>query len=128
MLALSESCPRLRTVSLSGASGPPKFTGTGLIALSRGCPDLTQLDLDRNHTIGDAAILSLAERCHKLQSVTLFANGLLTSCMRATGVRSGHHIDYINWRETYQRLCQSVTHARSPPVENSYLRGLPELD
>ena len=79
MVALADSCPRLRTVSLSDRRSSPKFTDTGLVALSRGCPDLTELDLDRNHTVGDAAILSLAEHCHKLQSVTLFANGLLTS-------------------------------------------------
>ena len=79
MLALSDSCPRLQTVSLSDRRSSPKFTDAGLIALSCGCPDLTKLDLDRNHNIRDAAILSLAEHCHKLESVTLFANGLLTS-------------------------------------------------
>lgn len=79
MVALSESCPRLKTVTLSEHRSSPKFTDAGLIALSHGCPDLTQLYIHRTHTITDTAILTLAEHCHKLHSLTLSANGLITS-------------------------------------------------
>ena len=78
MMALAESCTRIQTVSLGG-SNPAKFSDAGLIALSRGCPDLTELDLSHAHTITDAAVLSLAEHCHKFYSVTLSGNGLITS-------------------------------------------------
>ena len=79
MVALAENRPRLKTVTLSEHRSSPKFTDIGLIALSRGCPDLTQLYIHGAHSITDAAVLSLAEHCHKLKSIYTSENDLITS-------------------------------------------------
>ena len=77
LCALGSSCPRLKRVELGYHEAD--FTDQGLIALSRGCPDLTDLGLHHASNITDTAILSFAERCHKLKSICIAKNNIITS-------------------------------------------------
>lgn len=78
LYTLSEHCPRLKRIDTYKYESAA-FTDLGLIAMSRGCPDLTQLHLHDAPDIADATILSFAEHCHKLDSFALSNNQLITS-------------------------------------------------
>ena len=77
LYALGSCCPRLKTVELGYREAD--FTDQGLIALSRGCPDLTDLSLHHAPNITDITILSFAGHCHKLKSICIAKNNLITS-------------------------------------------------
>lgn len=81
LVALGHSCPRLRFVEL-GSSEKPKYacthTDRGLMALAKGCPELTRLKLCNLSSVTDKALLSFAEHCHKLDLIRAVHN-LITS-------------------------------------------------
>ena len=77
LYALGSSCPRLKTVELGYREAD--FTDHGLIALSRGCPDLTDLSLHNAPNVSDSAILSFAMHCLKLESIHIENNNTITS-------------------------------------------------
>lgn len=60
---LAEFSPRLRCTDMALTA-----TDKGLVTLSRGCPDLRRVSIFNPH-VTDAAILSLAEHCHKFKSI-----------------------------------------------------------
>ena len=62
---VAEWCPKMRLFSL-GWRALDHFTGRGLIALSRGCPHLIELDLCCRDPVSDDAILRIAEYCRML--------------------------------------------------------------
>ena len=76
LIAIAACCPHLHTIDLPHCK-PSAYTDLGLIALSRGCPDLTLCPID-NDAATDAAILSFAEHCHKLTSIKISNNSRIT--------------------------------------------------
>ena len=78
LYALAECCPRLMGLN-TFLYEPAGFTDRGLVALSRGCPGLTQLHMHDAAGITDEAIMSFAEHCRKLESIALSNNRLVTS-------------------------------------------------
>ena len=77
LFAVGKSCPRLRCISFDGREDTrPRYTDLGLIALSRGCPGLTDLRLITCDplSVTDKAILSFAEHCHRLEAFYLVHN------------------------------------------------------
>ena len=67
LTAISESCPALRHVDLSTSA---EITDLGLIALSKGCPELNQLHIS-SPAITDEAVLSFAKYCNQLTSIII---------------------------------------------------------
>ena len=70
MYAVAGNCPRLKVFNM-GVKSDGLLTDQGLIALSRGCPDLTQLDILNKQAVTEAALLTFAEHCHKLQAIRI---------------------------------------------------------
>ena len=70
---VAEWCPKMRLFSL-GWRALDHFTGRGLIALSRGCPGLAELDLCCRDPVSDDAILRIAEYCRMLKIFTISFN------------------------------------------------------
>ena len=78
LCAVAECCPNM-SVFRFGLPKPGFISDRGLIALSRGCPYLTELCLYCRDPVTDDAILSIAEHCHELADFTLSCNETITS-------------------------------------------------
>ena len=76
LIAIAACCPHLHTIDLPHCK-PSAYTDLGLIALSRGCPDLTLCYVD-NDAATDATILSFAEHCHKLTAIQILNNSRIS--------------------------------------------------
>jgi hypothetical protein len=61
---LSERCPHLHTISLSGCD----VTDTGIIKLAEGCPHLHTISLS-GCDVTDTGIIKLAEGCPNLHKI-----------------------------------------------------------
>ena len=91
---LAESCHHLKRVDFSDYT--PMFTDQGLIALSRGCPDLTDLCIPKAAKTTDQVITSFAEHCHKLESVKINQSSLITSASLCQLLASNHSITTVS--------------------------------
>ena len=76
LCTIAECCPLFKYTVLNGSN--KTYSNLGLIALSRGCPQVTQL-LINNNTITDAAIVSFAEHCHELEFIQIINNDIISS-------------------------------------------------
>ena len=76
LCAIAECCPLFNYTVLNGPN--KTYSDRGLIALSRGCPRVTQL-LINNNTITDTAVLSFAQHCHELEFIQVINNDLVSS-------------------------------------------------
>ena len=76
LCTIAEYCPLFKYTILNGSN--KTYSDRGLIALSRGCPHLTQL-LINNNTITDIAVLSFAEYCHELEFIQVINNDIISS-------------------------------------------------
>ena len=95
LYALAECCSRCMRLD-TFLYEPAAFTDQGLIALSRGCPGLTQLHLHDAADITDVAIMSFAEHCHRLDSFALSNNRLVTSAAMCSLLRANPSITAID--------------------------------
>ena len=92
--ALSEACPHLRRMYCFSYD-PDVFTDLGLIALSRGCPNLTELSLRNAPSVTDDAILSFAEHCHELEMINISHNHHITSITLCSLLKSNPRITAV---------------------------------
>ena len=80
LAVIAAYCYQLKRIGLG--SHAAEYTDQGLVALSRGCPHLAELCLDKsnnNSPITDDTILSFAEHCHELESVKITNKNHITS-------------------------------------------------
>ena len=96
LAVMAESCPRMRLLEFDLGGQAEPVTDIGLLALSRGCPDLTQLSLHNTPSITDTAILSIAEHCHKLRSINIVHNHFITTHSVKTLIRANPHITSLS--------------------------------
>ena len=64
MIALSQGCPQLSSLDLSGCN---QITDACVIALSQGCPQLSSLNLYDCEQITDAGVAALLQGCPDLK-------------------------------------------------------------
>ena len=69
--AVAESCLKMRDISLVSYNSCVPPTDLGFVALSRVCPDLTQLDIFQKPAVTEATFVSVADHCHKLQIIRI---------------------------------------------------------
>ena len=77
LYAIAEHCPCTQYIHLGFNS--QSYTDQGLIALSRGCPELRELNCSELTAITDACIISFAQYCHKLERIAMNELTNLTS-------------------------------------------------
>lgn len=97
MVALSQYCPRLRTLNMSGCGD---LTNLHLSQLASGCSYLTHLAINHLDSISTAAITTksvrfLVECCKLLENVQLSPPGESYSLKRGYHLRSFGHEDYV---------------------------------
>ena len=92
VISLLQSCPRLEVLALANYSPTDTvlqaigqhcplfkfilfdatiktYSDRGLIALSHGCPHLSQLHINKNDSVTNSTIITCAEYCHNLTSI-----------------------------------------------------------
>ena len=65
---LAKGCPGLTNINLQNCG---KVTDTGLAALAEGCPGLTSINLDGCDDVTDAGVVALVECCPGLTNINL---------------------------------------------------------
>ena len=125
--ALGQSCPKLRIFKSDHNSDCAVFTNTGLIALSKGCPELTYLHIADATTITDEAVLSVAQYCHKLTSIYIYQNTNITSTAFSVLLRSNPRVTDIKLRycsllndESIQAIAQYCTNLTTLEINDDY--------
>ena len=78
LCTVAEYCSKMRLFSFNYLS-PDPFTDRGLIALSLGCPGLTELHINCSNPVTDDAILCVAEHCHKLVTLKVDPDASISS-------------------------------------------------
>ena len=125
--ALGQSCPNLRIFKSDYNSDCAVFTNTGLIALSKGCPELTYLHIANATTITDEGVISVAQYCHKLTSIYIYKNTNITSTAFSVLLQSNPRITDINLRhcsvindESIQAIAQYCPHLTRLEIDDDY--------
>ena len=125
--ALGQSCPKLRIFKSDYNSDCAVFTNTGLIGLSKGCPELTYLHIADATTITDEAVLSVAQYCHKLTSIYIYQNTNITSTAFSVLLRSNPRVTDIKLRycsllndESIQAIAQYCTNLTTLEINDDY--------
>ena len=100
LYAIAMSCPCMQYIYIGFNS--QSYTDQGLIALSRGCPELRELDCSELNAITDTCILSFAEYCHKLERIGMNTLTNLTSGALCILLQASPHLTSLLLRDTDQ--------------------------
>ena len=100
LYAIAQSCPCMQYVYIGFNS--QSYTDQGMIALSRGCPELRDLDCSKLTAITDTCILSFAEYCHKLKRIGMNELTNLTSHALCILLKASPHLTSLLLRDTDQ--------------------------
>ena len=129
--ALGQSCPKLRIFKSGHNSDCAVFTNTGLIALSKGCPELTYLHIADVTTITDEGVYSVAQYCHKLTSIYIYKNSNITSTAFSVLLQSNPRVTDIKLRhcsvindETIQAIAQHCPHLTTLHIDDQLQKRL----
>lgn len=98
--ALARSCPQLRTIRLSAATVNVK--DATLVALARGCTQLTRLSLAGCTSISDRAVIALADACPHLSDLDL------SGCVRLTAASAARLCACVELRDVDFDGCDEI--------------------
>ena len=86
VLALAKGCPNLTTINLYGCRN---ITDAAVVALAEHCPNLTKSFLFSCANITDAAVIALAKHCRNLTTINLGGCDNITKKAKAA-LRKSH--------------------------------------
>lgn len=120
---IAQFFPRLKLVNLLHG-----LTDQGLIALSRGCPDLREINVF-HPSITDESVLCLAEHCHNMEVVTIQICSTISAHAYITLLKSNPSIKVIVLADCPQIDDQAILAIAQhcPKLTLIMLNGMPHL-